>query len=204
MEYITSDSHFYHKNIFGKDGFEESRKDFNTAEEMNNTLIDAFNSVMTSEDTLYHLGDLGLNCKPKTILELLERINGQIVIIKGNHDSSKVLKYLNNHNYSLPNGKPKFVIHEVGTRIKKNGITYYLTHYPLNVGEQRKKIRSICGHLHSIPAPYSNSINIGVDSPEIEPYCKGFGVPLTVEQAIELVEDKWNDWKNNNSKILKD
>jgi len=71
---------------------------------MKEILICAHNRVVHQDDTTYMLGDISLREKPKTIYEVLARLKGQLVIIKGNHDSSKFIKYLRKNNYILPDG----------------------------------------------------------------------------------------------------
>lgn len=196
QRYITSDWHFGHRNICGPNGFVATRKDFKNPEEMNEAIIKAINSVVTNADELYHLGDIAINMKPKDVLSTLSRIKGQIHLVKGNHDSNKkVLNYLKNHDPGLPDGRNKFVFYEVGTIIKRNGVQFYLTHYPIGLGEARVNIRSICGHIHEEKAKEANCLNVGIDSAEL-PKNQEFGVPLTMDQAMDLVNDKWQIWKD--------
>lgn len=191
--YITSDLHFGHRNICGEDAFCSTRKHFADTTEMNSYLIEAINSVVTNSDTLYHLGDFSMNMKPAEVLEIAMKIRGQIHFIKGNHDTNKQLSYLSGRNYLLGDKRPKFIFHEVGTIIKQNQKSYYLTHYPLGLGEHRNRLRSICGHIHEEIAREANVINVGIDSPEL-PKDHPFGVPITLDVAAELVEAKWLEW----------
>ena len=57
MVYFTSDLHFYHKNIMS---YSPSFRSYESAEEMNEKLIELWNSVVTPEDTVYNLGDLSM------------------------------------------------------------------------------------------------------------------------------------------------
>lgn len=186
--FITSDWHFDHNNICGKDGFVPTRNHFESVEEMNEEIIKQINSVATKEDVLYHLGDIGLG-KPKRLFELLERINPRIVLVAGNHDSfSNIAK----NNYVVDkNGNMRYTIHEVGTRHKQNGKVYLLSHYPLGLGDQRINLRNFCGHIHENASYGANVLNVGVDSPEL-PKDLPFGQPLRIEVAIDLVEAKWS------------
>lgn len=194
-EYVTSDWHFFHNNIMGSDGFTRTRKHFTTVEEMNQAIVDAINKVVTNRDTLYHLGDIGMNVKPKDLYETVTQIRGQIHLFKGNHDGSKVLKYFRNNNYKLKDGRDKFVIHEIGIIKKSHGKVYYLTHYPIGLGEQRRDLRSICGHIHETYAKEANVINVGIDSPELPPELP-FAQPIELSEAMALIERKWELWYN--------
>lgn len=196
MIYLTSDTHFNHRNICGPDGFVSTRRHFTSVDEMNETIIANWNARVTQHDTVIHAGDLGINIKPKDLFVLLKRLNGNITIVPGNHDSvSKLIKYLRNNNYSY-NSKPKFNFVEVGFRIKYSQRVYYVTHYPMGLGDQRPQLRNFCGHIHDTVAHGSNVLNIGVDSPEIPDV--PFGSPIPFEEAVALVEAKWENWRKNN------
>lgn len=191
MKLVISDTHFGHPAIQGPDGFIKARKHFTSVEDMNETIITNWNAAVTQHDTVIHAGDIAMYMKPKEVFELLKQLNGNLELIGGNHDSlSKLYRYLRNNNY-MYNGKPKFTFHEVGIRIKHNKKVYYVTHYPMGLGEQRKTVRNLCGHIHESAARESNVLNIGVDSPEL-PLGTPFGAPIAFETAVELVESKWS------------
>ena len=194
MDYITSDQHFFHKNICGEEGFVSTRKHFKNVEEMNEYIISSYNSVVKPGDNVINLGDLCINTKPVELFNVLKRLNGTMEIVKGNHDSSRFLKYLEKHNYEY-NGKPKFTIIPMGKTVKREGVVYYLTHYPQGLGEYRKNIRNLCGHIHEEVARESNILNVGVDSPEISNLGIPFGTPVDLNVAMDLVTDKWESWK---------
>ena len=79
MNFYISDLHFGHKNIIISDN-----RPFSSVEEMNETLISNWNSVVTNADKVYVLGDLFWdNRSGKEILPLLK---GRLHLIQGNHD----------------------------------------------------------------------------------------------------------------------
>ncbi|KAF3884334.1 MULTISPECIES: metallophosphoesterase family protein [Nostocales] len=82
MIWFTADTHFGHKNIL-----EYTNRPFSSIEEMDETLIENWNSKVSSSDRVYHLGDVGL-CSPNKLRKILERLNGNIYLIRGNHDKS--------------------------------------------------------------------------------------------------------------------
>ncbi len=57
---------------------------FQSIKEMDEFLIDQWNATVASGDTVYHLGNLSF--KPHTIEEILPKLNGNIILIVGNHD----------------------------------------------------------------------------------------------------------------------
>ena len=87
MYFFTGDQHFGHDNIRGF-----CARPFETVEEMDTALIDAWNSVVGIEDTVYHLGDLTLG---SNVSDYLARLNGQVVILEYpfHHDKRWLRKY---------------------------------------------------------------------------------------------------------------
>ena len=75
-----SDLHFNHFNILRFDS-----RPYTTTEEMEDSLVKNWNSVVTNSDTVYHLGDFCWG-KANEWCRLLDKLNGSKVMIKGNHD----------------------------------------------------------------------------------------------------------------------
>lgn len=80
MNFYISDTHFDHKNIIAFDD-----RPFQTVEEMNSALIVNWNKAVSSSDVVYILGDFHWG-KAKEWPEILEQLNGQKELIRGNHD----------------------------------------------------------------------------------------------------------------------
>lgn len=78
--FFTADTHFGHKNIIRYD-----KRPFENTEEHDEQLIVRYNSVVSKNDIVYHLGDFAFASKQK-INEYISRLNGKIHLIKGNHD----------------------------------------------------------------------------------------------------------------------
>jgi len=78
--FITADHHFHHKNII-----EYCNRSFKTVEEMDNVTIEKWNKKVGRDDLVIHLGDFALGTKEQ-VKETKEKLNGTIILIKGNHD----------------------------------------------------------------------------------------------------------------------
>ena len=80
--YLISDTHFNHANII-----KYCNRPFKDVEEMDKIIIKNWNNIVRDKDIVYFLGDLVLSRKKsKKTRELINMLNGEIVIIKGNHD----------------------------------------------------------------------------------------------------------------------
>lgn len=184
MEYVISDTHFNHENIFGADGFTDTRRHFTSKEEMNETLIKAWNAcVRPGKDTIYFLGDFSLHSKVKADLDILRRLNGHIVVIKGNHDHTKLKKAIQNDEEL----SQRIEWHDLGTIIKRENRIIHLSHYPMIIGNRGHRV-NIHGHIHEMAYQEPNLLNVGVDSPELGGV--PFGTPLTIQACVALLDDK--------------
>lgn len=92
--WFTSDLHFFHRNIvkFTNRGAETNE------DSHNEWLVDLWNSTVSRSDIVYHLGDLSFAKDVRKTLGILDRLNGNIHLIKGNHDHSDNFKKIAQHN----------------------------------------------------------------------------------------------------------
>lgn len=150
--FFTSDTHYGHKNII-----KFSNRPFKDVEHMNEALIQGWNSVVGEDDVVYHLGDVSLTSASKTS-EILNRLNGKIHLIRGNHEKSVLRKEGN---------RSRFETIEGGNTIIVNKQVIYLNHYSCRVWDQSHR-GSWClyGHSHDSLeyAPWGKSMDVGVDT----------------------------------------
>lgn len=91
--WLTSDTHFNHANLLT---FRDSntgklvRPEFSSVEEMNEVMIERWNSRVQKGDKVYHLGDVFFGDK-EHFQKLWPRLNGSKRLIVGNHDDIKYL-----------------------------------------------------------------------------------------------------------------
>lgn len=79
--FFTGDLHFGHENVLAFD-----HRPFQTIEEMDEELIRRWNSKVGKGDLTYVLGDMIWKTRNDDAPSLIKRLNGQIILIKGNHD----------------------------------------------------------------------------------------------------------------------
>ncbi|GLB46709.1 metallophosphatase [Philodulcilactobacillus myokoensis] len=198
MQYFTADTHFFDKYLLGIDNF--APRPFKTVDEMNQTIIDNWNQRVKPDDTVYHLGDIAVYFTHPAVLSnqavfsVLKQLNGHLILIKGNHDSRSLFKYLANHNFDV-DGKPKFQFHDVGALIKFNHCQYYMTHYPMLLGIV-KQIINLHGHIHHNSIPIKENINVGIDTPEVQylDHKISFGTPFSEQEIEQMVRGKAIDF----------
>jgi calcineurin-like phosphoesterase family protein len=196
MEFFTSDTHFFDENLIGRpNDFAPERADFFRVEDMNETIINHWDQVVSDQDTVYHLGDLAVYYRKGSIdqvIEILERLNfKKMVLVKGNHDSRDELKKILNSTV----GK-KIEVNDVGVYFKANHHQFYLTHYPMLLGVV-PNIINLHGHLHHHAVSFKENLNIGIDSNELDYLPSNtikYGQPLSMEQIEFMYRAKRDDY----------
>ncbi len=182
-EYVISDLHLFHRNMCGENSFIEARKRFKDVDDMHEYLIREWNETVRPTDTVYHLGDLSLGAKPDSVINVLERLNGTIWLIKGNHDNAPLKRAILS-NTSL---EGRVFWEEVGLILKRMHKIVHMTHYPLVIGERGNRV-NLHGHIHDAVRPEPNLLNVGIDSPELGNH--KFGKPLLLEDALTRISEK--------------
>jgi calcineurin-like phosphoesterase family protein len=86
--FLVSDTHFGHKGVchFTRNDGVTKLRPFDTPEEMDEFMVEAWNNRVRPNDKVYHLGDVVIN---RRALPILNRLNGDKVLIRGNHDIFK-------------------------------------------------------------------------------------------------------------------
>lgn len=89
--FLISDTHFGHNNIitFKRDDGTPLRE-FDSVEEMDELMVNNWNSVVKPQDRVYHLGDVVIN---RRYLPICNRLNGRKKLVRGNHDLFKLADY---------------------------------------------------------------------------------------------------------------
>lgn len=89
--FFVSDTHFGHAGVcrFTRDDGTKLRPWTDPAE-MDEFMVQAWNARVKPQDKVYHLGDVVINRKS---LSTLHRLNGDKVLIRGNHDIFKLEDY---------------------------------------------------------------------------------------------------------------
>lgn len=157
--WIISDTHFGHENIIQYCG-----RPFANADLMGECILDNWNSIVSDDDIIYHLGDVYLGSTPS----LLFNLKGRKRLVLGNHD----------------NGKDQVlskVFEKVTSERKFPEFKALLTHRPvhssgLNQSEESKSGKSrdwsytnIHGHLHNNSSPEGDYVSACVEWHDYKP-----------------------------------
>jgi len=175
--FFTSDHHFGHKNVI-----KYSNRLFESVEEMDEMMIQRWNEKINEGDEVYHLGDVGLNSVGK-LRKILERLNGKIYLIKGNHEKSAAACHTR---FEWIKDYHELIIED--EEFEKGQQMIALFHYSLRVwNASHWGTYHLYGHSHgALPDdPNSLSFDIGVD-------CHNF-YPLSYEEVKAIMKKK--DWK---------
>lgn len=150
--FFTADTHFGHRLMIS-DRMENPRP-FATTEEMNEGLAEAWNARVKPGDEVYHLGDVSFMNSRKT-KEILDRLNGTIYLLLGNHDKKLRGKALERFEWIRP-------YHELHHAPEKPKIV--LCHYAFRVWiKSHWGSWNLYGHSHDSLPPIGRQMDVGVD-----------------------------------------
>jgi calcineurin-like phosphoesterase family protein len=131
--FLYSDPHFGHQGVckfMRNDGVTKLRP-WDTAEEMDEHLVKVYNERVKPNDKIYFLGDVVINRKA---LGIMRRLNGDKVLIRGNHDIFRDEEYREH-------------FRELRAYHVMNGMI--LSHIPVHEASLGRFGTNIHGHLHS-------------------------------------------------------
>lgn len=186
--FFCSDLHFFHHNVM-----DFCYRPFTSIEEMNQKLIENWNSVVGKDDVVFCLGDFCFGDTEKW-KSVLEQLNGNIYLAKGNHDDDMpagIREYFKDIQYQY--------------QIKIENQRIILNHYPLlcYAGSykevQNNPTWNLFGHVHSGP------LSIGRDKSRLsvcfpEQYDVGVDnnnyFPISFHQVMEKIKQRQEDAKN--------
>ena len=159
--FVTSDLHFWHKNILK---FSPITRPYDTVEDMNEAIIDHWNSLVGIDDEVLHLGDLSFKGALPTEA-ILSRLNGNITFVLGNHDS--VLRN------KIPNIKGVDYL-----EFRFNGTKVCCSHFPMSSwNQQGYGSVMLYGHCHGSFQGEGRTVDVGFDN---------WGKIIPLQEAIDF------------------
>lgn len=137
--FITADTHFSHAGMckfLREDG--TKLRPWDSPEEMDEEMVKRWNEVVRPNDKVYHLGDVVI---ARRALAILDRLHGDKVLIKGNHDIFKITDYL------------KYFRDVRAYHVLERML---LSHIPVHPDSKGRFTANVHGHTHAnkIPDPW--------------------------------------------------
>jgi calcineurin-like phosphoesterase family protein len=131
--FLVSDTHFGHTGVcrFTRNDGVTKLRPWDNADEMDEEMIKRWNETVRPNDKVYHLGDVVINRKA---LKTLHRLNGDKVLIRGNHDIFRDDEYRQH-------------FRELRAYHVMNGMI--LSHIPIHTESLGRFGTNIHGHLHA-------------------------------------------------------
>lgn len=131
--FLVSDTHFGHMGVckFTRNDGVTKLRPYATPEEMDEDMIAKWNERVKPTDKIYHLGDVVINRKA---LKTLARLNGDKVLIRGNHDI-------------FPDDEYRQYFRELRAYHVMNGLI--LSHIPVHEASLGRFGCNVHGHLHA-------------------------------------------------------
>jgi len=145
---FTSDTHFGHANII-----KFMNRPFATADEMDEAMIETWNHTVQAGDAVYVLGDFSFHNVKQTNV-ILDRLKGNHLLIKGNHDSRRNLK--KTHGWGWVKDYYE---------LRQDGQLTVLSHYPFQVWrDSHRGSWHLHGHSHGTLPKKGKRMDVGVDA----------------------------------------
>ena len=173
--FLVSDTHFGHAGVcrFLRDDGTKLRP-WDDPEKMDEDMIKLWNDTVRPNDKVYHLGDVVMHRKS---LSIMHRLNGDKVLIKGNHDIFKLGDY-------IPYFRDIRAYHVMNNMI--------LSHIPIHPESKGRFNANIHGHLHANRVKKDDKIdpwyfNVSVEQIDYK--------PILFEEVLERIkkqnEETW-------------
>ena len=131
--FLVSDTHFGHAGVcrFTRNDGVTKLRPWTDPDEMDEFMVAAWNERVRPTDKVYHLGDVVINRKA---LGIMRRLNGDKVLIRGNHDIFRDVEYREH-------------FRELRAYHVMNGMI--LSHIPIHSESLGRFGVNIHGHLHA-------------------------------------------------------
>ena len=161
--WLISDTHLCHENILNfsdNKGIKIRGNRFSNIKEMNECILENWNSVVKKGDIVYHLGDVFIGDK-EDFKKMWPKFNGSKRLIVGNHDD---IKFLSSGGF--------FAKVQMWRMFTEFGLM--LTHVPIhesglyrhNSGET---LLNVHGHIHQNDSPDGPYKNVSVEKIDYTP-----------------------------------
>lgn len=183
--FLISDTHFGHEKtctVFKREDGTPLRP-FASAEEMDEIMVQRWNARVRPNDKVYHLGDVVINRK---FLNILGRLNGDKVLIRGNHDIFKLEEY-------------SVYFRDIRGYDVKNGMI--LSHVPIHPDSVSRFGCNIHGHLHANRVMLNGKIDLRYHCVCVE---QTDYTPISLEEVYLRIQNEGGQigFRNGNGSVV--
>jgi len=180
--FLVSDTHFGHAGIcrFTHENTGVKIRPWTDPDEMDEAMVKLWNERVKPTDKVYHLGDVVINRKS---LKIMSRLNGDKVLIRGNHDIFKDEDY-------------RQYFRELRAYHVMNGLI--LSHIPVHEASLGRFGCNIHGHLHTRRVKKARGVDARTgevlysDEPDVRYHCvcveQTDFAPILFEDVIRRIE----------------
>lgn len=173
--YFTSDLHFQHNNVI-----RFCKRPFTDSKDMEIKLIDNWNSIVSSEDIVFDLGDVVWFDGRHDCKKILDQLNGTHYIILGNHDKIKRFELCAPNKAIICETCTQVFIHDVNNHCQE----LMLSHFPLLTWPHIDNgVINLFGHIHSGPNSDPNGVDQNLN---LHPHQMDVGVDAWDYKPISL------------------
>ncbi|ASM37150.1 phosphoesterase [Campylobacter sputorum] len=182
--FFTSDLHFGHNKIMQ---FCPAFRRFETTLQMDEALINLWNTQICKDDIIYDLGDFSFHKNLNDIKKVLRRLDGHHILVLGNHDQiirdnkDELLNGFKNDGNKMLDEITDYK--EISLQdSKENWHKFVLFHYPLNEWNKgHYGTILLYGHLHDeLASIKGKALNVSYDL---------HGNILSIDEVLEYVKD---------------
>jgi calcineurin-like phosphoesterase family protein len=180
--FLVSDTHFGHAGVcrFTHEDTGVKIRPWTDPDEMDEAIVKLWNERVKPTDKVYHLGDVVINRKS---LKIMSRLNGDKVLIRGNHDIFKDTDYREH-------------FRELRAYHVMNGLI--LSHIPVHEASLGRFGCNIHGHLHTRRVKKARGVDTRTgevlysDEPDVRYHCvcveQTDFAPILFEDVIRRIE----------------
>jgi calcineurin-like phosphoesterase family protein len=132
--FFISDTHFLTNEMYQFVNYDGTKmRPYNNSLEADEIMIQRWNEMIKPKDKVYHLGDVISRHKNRD--NIMQRLNGDKVLIKGNHDSLPINWYTK-------------YFRDIRGTVHIDG-NYLLSHFPIHPLSKGRFVRGLHGHTHN-------------------------------------------------------
>lgn len=156
--FFTADLHIGHL-------FAQNSRGYTDKDEMHEDMIAKWNTVISPNANVFILGDISF-AKPDVTISILGQLNGQLHLIRGNHDKKLPSIVLNL--FTTINDVKEIYVRDLNSSRKTRIFMSHYSHQVWNMSHYGAY--HLFGHSHGSLKGLGRSMDVGLDTHNVTPY----------------------------------